>query len=414
MHPGVRANARAVIDVVGIGAAGWESLGKHERHLVTAAARVFGSERQLDLLPGVAGQLRLTWPRPLRPALHELLGDHDEIATVALASGDPLLAGLGSTLIEVFGASTVRVHPAVSSVVLARARLGWPAETAEVIRLVDPGAGALRRQLSPGRRLVVLSRDATTPAAVAAVLCEAGFGASNLSVLSDLGSGQETRLDARADTWPDAVVAALNVVCVTCVPVRVSPLWSHGPGLPDDAYEHDGQLTRRDVRASAVAHLSPVAGQLLWDVGAGAGSVGIEWLRSHPTCRAIAVEEDATRAERIASNAARLGVPDLEVVQGSAPAALRGLVRPDAVFVGGGASLQVIELAWRALTGGGRLVVHAVTLETEGLVVNAWRAHGGELTRIGVEHLEPIGSYVGWRPSRAIVQWSAQKPISGG
>jgi len=401
-----------VIDVVGIGASGWDSLGPAERQLVATAAYVVGSGRQLDLLPPIEGQVRRTWPSPLRPAVGDLLGGHDATATVVLASGDPLLAGVGSTLVEVFGASAVRVHPGVSSVALARARMGWPAETVEVVRLVDPGADVLRRSLSPGRRLLVLSRDASSPAAVLAVLRETGFGASDVTVLADLGSDRESRLDGQPDAWPFGVAAGeLNVVCVTCVPVRASALWSHGPGLPDDAYEHDGQLTKRDLRASALAHLMPVAGQLLWDVGAGAGSVGIEWLRSHPSCRAVAVEQDPTRAKTIATNAARLGVPGLEVVLGSAPEALRELARPDAVYVGGGASPDVLALAWGSLRGGGRLVAHAVTLETEALLIDAWRGHGGELTRILVEHLEPIGSYVGWRPSRAVVQLSVQKPL---
>lgn len=399
-----------MIDVVGIGAAGWETLGPAERQLVGAASRVVGSERQLDLLPARPGQHLVAWPRPLRSALPGLLADHESVGTVVLASGDPLMAGIGSTLIEVFGSAAVRVHPGVSSVALARARMGWPAESTEVVRLTEPAADTLRRYLTPGRRLLVLSRDAGTPTAVAAVLREAGFGASGLSVLSDLGSAVEARIDTSADGWRDAPAPELNVVCVTCVAGRTG-VWSHGPGLPDEAYEHDGQLTKRDVRASALAHLMPVAGQLLWDVGAGAGSVGIEWLRSHPSCRAIAVEQDPARAARIAANAARLGVPDLQVVLGSAPEALRGLARPDAVFLGGGIAPVTIKLGWQALRGGGRLVAHAVTWESEAQLVEASQALGGELTRITVEHLEPLGGYRGWKPARAVVQWSVQKPL---
>lgn len=402
-----------MIDVVGIGAGGWDSLGTRERDLVRAAARVFGSERQLALLPDSPGQHRVPWPRPLRPALEGLLGDHHELPVVVLASGDPLLAGIGSTLVEVFGAAAVRVHPGVSSVALARARMGWAAETVEVVRLVEPGVDAVRRYLSPGRRLVVLSRDTLTPAAVTAALTESGFGASDVTVLSDLGGDTEARVDARADAWGERGVPELNIVCVSCVPSRLSETWSEGPGLPDEAYEHDGQLTKRDLRASALAHLMPVAGQLLWDVGAGAGSIGIEWLRSHRGCRAIAVEHEPARAKRIRLNAARLGVPCLEVVEGSAPAALSGLPRPDAVFVGGGASAEVIDMAWWALAAAGRLVVHAVTVETEALLLDARRTLGGRLTRISVEQLEPLGDYAGWKPSRAVVQWSVQKPLAG-
>ena len=400
-----------MIDVVGLGARGWESLGQDERGLVVSADRVYGSARQLALLPAAPQQQRVAWPSPLRPALAGLLAGHEVRAAVVLASGDPLLAGIGTTLIEVFGAEVVRVHPGVSSVTLARARMGWSAESVDVVRLVVPGADAVRRYLTPGRRLVVLSRDGASPAAVAGVLKEDGFGASRISVLSDVGSEREARLDVEAGHWSDSAAPDLNVVCVDCVAGHASPLWSIAPGLPDEAYEHDGQLTKREVRATALAHLMPVPGQLLWDVGAGAGSVGIEWLRSHPTCRAVAVEREANRAERIARNAARLGVPELAVVTGEAPGALADLPTPDAVFIGGGAGEAAIELAWQALAGGGRLVVHAVTQETERLLSDCWRRLGGQLTRTSVEHLEPIGSYSGWKPARAVVQWSVQKPL---
>ena len=398
------------MDVVGIGAGGWDSLGPEERALVSSAARVYGSRRQLELLPPVPGQQRVPWPSPLRPALHDLLAGHQDSGAVVLASGDPMLAGLGTTLVEEFGAAAVRVHPGVSSVALARARMGWSAETVDVVRLTESGPDAVRRFLAPGRRLIVLSRDRDSPAALAEVLSDAGFGSSAMVLLADLGGADERRWEGLARGWggpaPD-----LNLVCVTCVAEEASGLWSIAPGLPDDAYEHDGQLTKRDVRAAALAHLMPVPGQLLWDVGAGAGSVGIEWMRAHPRCRAIAVERDEARAARIRTNAARLGVPELLVVRASAPAALDDLPAPDAVFVGGGATRDTLELAWDALNGGGRLVVHAVTHETELVVSDLYRRIGGQLTRISVESMAPIGSYSGWKPARAVVQWSAQKPL---
>ena len=401
-----------MIDVVGLGASGWTSLGPGERDLVTCAEHLLGSERQLALIPDTAAT-RTAWPRPLRPALPQLLADHEHTRTVVLASGDPLVAGIGTTLVELFGPPAVRVHPAVSSVALARARMGWPAETVEVVRVCGAGADEIRRLLTPGRRVVVLSRDARTPAAVARVLVDAGFGPSPMAVLSHLGGPQESRVDSLAQRWDgDRAVPDLNLVCVTCSPAYASPLWSSAPGLPDDAYEHDGQLTKRDVRAAALAQLMPVPGQLLWDVGAGAGSVGIEWLRSHPACRAVAVERDPDRAARVARNAAHLGVHTLDVVTGAAPAALGDLPRPDAVFVGGGASDDTFEQAWHALAGGGRLVAHAVTVETEQLLLDQWRRHGGQLTRLSVEQLEPLGGYAGWRPARAVVQWSVQKPLA--
>jgi precorrin-6Y C5,15-methyltransferase (decarboxylating) len=279
--------------------------------------------------------------------------------------------------------------------------MGWSDDTVEVVRLRGDDVDQVRRWLFPGQRLIILSRDADTPAEVAAVLAGAGCGDSAVTVLGDLGSGAETR-----QSDPQRA-PALNVVCVE---VRSgSPSASLVPGLPDEAYEHDGQLTKRDVRASALAHLMPQPGELLWDVGAGAGSIAIEWLRASPRCRAVAIERNHDRAERIAANAARLGVPGLQVVHGVATAALADLPRPDAVFLGGGATTAMLDLVWSALRPGGRLVVHAVTVETEMIIIGCWQRLGGDLTRIAVEHLERIGSYSGWSPSRAVVQWSVVK-----
>ena len=394
-----------MIEVVGIGAGGWDSLGARERALVLGAGRVLGGARHLDLLPEVRGQQRVAWPPDLRGSLPELVAGHAERPVVVLASGDPLLAGVGGTLVELFGPAAVRVHPAVSSVALAAARMGWAADSYAVVRLRGDDVDLVRRELYPGRRVLVLSRDAETPAEVAALLVEDGYGSSTLTVLGDLGAAAETRSDVVAADW-SGPAPALNIVCLQCVADSGATGGSLSAGLPDTAFDHDGQLTKRDLRASALAHLQPRPGALLWDVGAGAGSVAVEWMRSHPTCGAVAVEQHEPRVKRIRGNAARLGVPGLRTVLGEAPAALAGLPRPDAVFVGGGASEAVLAEVWTALRPGGRLVVHAVTLETEMVVAEHWRRHGGELTRIAVEHLEAIGGYHGWKPARAVVQWA--------
>ena len=400
---------RAVIEVIGIGAGGWVSLAKPERHLVQEAQLVLGGQRLLDLLPQFPGQARVTWPSNLRAALPQLVRGHDDKRVVVVASGDPLLYGVGSTLIELFGVESVRIHPTLSSVSLAAARMGWPVGSYDVVRIRTPEADEIRRYLAPGCRLVILSRDGSTPGIVGRLLREAGFGHSTLTVLAEVGSPGEARWD---DSWPTDL-PPLHVLCVTCRPDRLSSAWSIAPGLTDDTFDHDGQLTKQDVRASALAHLRPVPGQLLWDVGAGAGSIGIEWARTHPSCRTMAVERDLARAKRIRLNAARLGVGDLEVVEGEAPGVLCGLPAPDAVFVGGGASTEVIDFSWTALAPGGRLVAHAVTLQTETVLVDAWRRLGGQLTRMSVETMQPIGSYDGWRPSRPVVQWAVQKALAG-
>jgi precorrin-6Y C5,15-methyltransferase (decarboxylating) len=401
-----------VIIVVGIGADGWEGLSPTARGRVERAQVVLGGRRHLNLLPEILGQRRAPWPSPLRDGLPALLATLDPGArVVALASGDPLVSGIATTLITLLGRDRVEVVPAVSSVALARAQMRWPAESHATVSVVGRDLSLLRRELAPGRRILVLSADEGTPRQVAELLLEAGYGDSALDVLGDLGGPEarsrrfeHARLLAGESGEVERDLPRLNVVAVECVgPHRGG--WT--AGLPDDAFEHDGQLTKRDLRASALARLAPVPGEHLWDVGAGAGSVGIEWMRAHPTCTATAVEGDRERAARIARNAARLGVPGLHVVNGRAPDALAGLPAPDAVFVGGGATAPgVLDTCLAALRPGGRLVVHGVTLETEQLLAAAYRDHGGELTRLAIETAAPIGSFTGWNPARSVTQWA--------
>ena len=391
------------IVVIGIGADGWAGLPPQAREAVLAASVVLGGKRHLALLPAVPGQRREPWPSPLRAGLPALLASLGADGAVALASGDPLVSGIGSTLTGLLGRDAVTVIPAVSSVALARAALGWPAESCAVVSLTGADPSLVLRELAPGRRVLVLSADERTPAQVARLLDGAGYGASAMTVLGDLGSDRASRVSATAESW-QAAVPRLNVIALALAGPRAGG-WV--AGLPDDAFEHDGQLTKRDLRASALARLAPVPGEHLWDVGAGAGSVGIEWMRAHPACTATAVEADAGRAARIARNAARLGVPGLRVVTGQAPSALTGLAAPDAVFVGGGATRDgVLGACLAALRPGGRLVVHGVTLETERLLAGAYAAYGGELTRIAVETAAPIGSFTGWAPARTVTQWA--------
>jgi len=389
--------------VVGVGADGWLGMPEAARSVVAEADVLIGSARQLDLVPPVDGQERRTWPSPLSL---DLLDDYAHRAVVVLASGDPLLSGIGTSLVARFGGDRVEVLPGVSSVALARARMRWSAEECEVLTLVGRPFERLVRLLAPGQRLLVLSSDEATPGRVAELLTDLGYGASRLTVLGDLGSDDESRLEGQAKAWSQTA-PRLHVLAVEC---DGPPLGGWTSGLPDDAYAHDGQLTKRDQRASALARLAPQPGELLWDVGAGAGSVGIEWMRAHPACRTVAVEADPERAARIAANARRLGVPDLEVVIGRAPEALAALPDPQACFIGGGGSPEVLDLCRERLHSGGRLVAHGVTLETERLLVDAHATHGGELVRLSVERAEPLGGYRGWAPARAVVQWSWEKP----
>ena len=398
-----------MIEVIGLSARGWSDLPDRLRTLIQQAEVLLGSPRQLSLIPQFSDQQRLPWPSSLREGLPRLLSEVARSRVVALASGDPLLAGIGSTLIEMLGAAAVRIHPAVSSVALARARMGWSEESTQLVRLRGDDLDVVRRYVFPGRRLIILCRDAESPAAVAQLLSDAGYGDSVVTVLGDLDTDAESRIDMAARDWRGSV-PALNVTCVRCAGSHAAA--SLAPGLPDQVFDHDGQLTKRDLRTSAMAHLMPRPGELLWDVGAGAGSIAIEWLRSDPGCRAIAVERDLDRVKRIRSNAEALGVPGLEVLHGQAPEVLASLSKPDAVFLGGGASGETLEHSWLALQPGGRMVVHAVTQETEMIVVDSWKRYGGELSRLSVEHLEPIGRYHGWRPARAVVQWSSIKDLA--
>jgi len=394
------------VTVVGVGADGWDGLPASSRALVEGAESLLGGRRHLDLIPGVAGQERIEWPSPLRaelPALLARLGG----SVVALASGDPLVSGVGTTLIDVLGTERVTIVPAVSSVALARARLGWPAESTTVVSVVGRDVRLVIPALSAGRRLLVLSSDDSTPAAVAELLVDLGWGESRLVVLGAIGGPDESRIESTAAAW-HATAPRLHVLAVE---VRgTGPGWATGGVLPDDAFEHAGQITKRDVRASALARLAPTPGQLLWDVGAGSGSVGVEWMRAWPSARTIALEPRADRVALVRRNAELHGVPGLRVIEAAAPEGLEGLEAPDAIFVGGGATVDgVLDTCWSALRPGGRLVVHAVTAETEAVLLDRYRRHGGELVRLHVERAEPLGTFTGWTPARAVSQWSIVK-----
>ncbi len=394
------------ITVIGIGADGWTSVPEASWHRLLRAGVVLGGARHLAMLPDLPDQVREPWPSPLRDNLPPLLEKYAGREVVALASGDPLVSGIGSTLTALLGEDAVRIEPAVSSVAIARARMRWPSEQVEVVSAVGRDAHAVLRLLAPGHRVLVLSSDAGTPGEVAGLLRDAGYGESRMSVLGNLGTASESRTDGVAETWSHES-PALNVIALVLQGPVVGP---RSGGLPDDAFEHDGQLTKRDLRASALARLAPQPGHLLWDVGAGAGSVGIEWMRAHQTCWTVAVEADEDRAARIGRNAASLGVPTLRVVRGRAPGVLGDLPRPDAVFVGGGATTpDLIATCLEALRPGGRLVVHGVTLETESLLAQLYAEQGGELARISVEHASPVGGFTGWTPARTVTQWAVTR-----
>ena len=393
------------VTVAGVGADGWDGLSARSQSAIEAAGVIVGGPRQLALLPSSVAGRRIPLPRPLLPGLPELVASHAPAGLVVLASGDPMFYGIGSTLVRLFGADQVRVLPHPSSVSLAAARLGWPLDDVDVVSLVGRPLALLQPALQAGRRVLALTASASAAGEIRALLDGRGFGASPVTVLADLGGPAEAV--GPADGSPHSPLAIVAIDCR--LDAGAAPL-PRSPGLPDDAFEEDGQLTKREIRALALAALAPVPGQLLWDVGAGSGSIGIEWMRTHPASRAIAVEPRADRRERIIRNAAALGVPGLVVVPGSAPEALAGLPRPDAVFIGGGVTAEgVVSACWDALDAGGRLVANAVTIEGEIALADWRRRVGGSLTRIAVERAGALGRFTAWRPALPVVQWSVRK-----
>ncbi|MFJ4414922.1 MULTISPECIES: precorrin-6y C5,15-methyltransferase (decarboxylating) subunit CbiE [unclassified Streptomyces] len=403
------------VTVVGIGAEGWPGVPEASRAVLRAADVVFGGPRQLDLLPPECAAVRVPWPSPLRPALPALLAAHDGRTRVVLASGDPMFYGIGRTLTALLGPDAVRVLPHPSSVAHACARLGWAREDVDVVSVVGRPLARIAAALHPRRRLLVLGAGPGTPAEVAALLRARGFGPSRLRVLEQLGGPRErTSPEATADAWDAPDADPLHIVAVECRRAPGAPRLGAVPGLPDEAYAHDGQLTKRYPRAVTLAALAPAPGEVLWDVGGGSGSIAIEWLRTHPSCRAFSVERDPVRAARISENADRLGVPALRVVTGAAPAALTGLPTPDAVFIGGGLTAPgLLDACWAALPEGGRLVANTVTLESEAVLSAARKRYGGELVRLSVAHAVPVGGFTGWRQAMPLTQWLVEKTPSG-
>jgi precorrin-6B C5,15-methyltransferase / cobalt-precorrin-6B C5,C15-methyltransferase len=399
------------LSIVGIGEDGVEGLGASARGLIGAADIVFGGKRHLALAaPLIRGAAR-PWPSPFDGAAGEVLR-HRGRPVCVLASGDPFLYGVGAALARSIDAREMLVVPAPSAFSLAAARLGWSLQHTALLSVHGRTLDLIRPHLQPGARLLVLTSDGDGPAALAALLADLGFGASQLTLLEALGGPRERLRAARAATFDLGAVDALNTLAVEVDAAADARIIARACGLPDRLFEHDGQITKREVRAVTLSSLAPRRGERLWDIGAGSGSVAIEWLLADPLFMgAVAIEARADRAARIHRNAAAFGVPSLEVVQAAAPAALIGLRAPDAIFIGGGASDPgVLGAALGALRSGGRLVANAVTLETEALLMARHVALGGELTRIAIARADAVGERTGWRPAMPVTQWTWVKP----
>ena len=396
------------LTIVGIGEDGIGGLSAAASAAIASAQILVGGKRHLDLV-GAPQAERLAWSSPL-DATFDLIAVRRGMRVVVLASGDPMWFGVGATLLKRFPIDEMAVLPHVSAFALAAAEMGWPLDMVEKLSLHGRPLEALALHLTPGAKLLALTSDGAAPAAIASFLAARGFGGSAVTVLEHLGGSKMRRIAGTATSLPPGPYADLNVTAIECAADAGTFALSRVPGLPDAAFEHDGQLTKRAVRAATLAALAPLPGQLLWDVGAGNGSVAVEWLRAVPHTQAIAIERDAARLARLVHNAKTLGVPQLRAVAGAAPAALVGLPAPDAVFVGGGLSAPgLVDAAWAALKRGGLFVANAVTLEGESVLAELHRSKGGEMRRLAVAHAEPVGPHRGWRAAMPVTQWVGRK-----
>ncbi len=395
------------LSIIGIGEDGVDGLTPKARACISNASLVIGGVRHITLAQSLIRGAHETWPSPIKTALPLILG-HRPNSVAVLASGDPFFNGVGTLLAENLQPHEWHCIPAVSSVSLACARLGWAGQHTPMLSLVGHSLHNLAGHLFPGTRLLVLCADDTTPAKVAAFLTARGFGASRINVLEALG-GPDERIRHRSAAGFD--IDNPHRLTLLALELEGPPSAALVPGRPDDVFAHDGQITKHEVRAATLAALAPIPGALLWDVGTGSGSVAIEWMLAHKRNRAIGIDRHAERLARAGENAQRLGVPGLRLVNGEAPAALHDLPTPDAIFLGGGAHLPgVIQAARDALRRGGRLVANAIALETEAALISAFRQQGGNLTRISVERIDQVGRMSAYRPAMTVTQYIWVKP----
>ncbi|MDU0810919.1 MAG: precorrin-6y C5,15-methyltransferase (decarboxylating) subunit CbiE [Burkholderia sp.] len=397
----------AWLTIVGIGDNGYANLARDAKHALIDAKLVIGAKRHLDMLPIRLSATREEWPIPF--SISKLLTRRYTKVCV-LSSGDPMLFGVGGIITQNLPNDEWRVLPALSSLSLAAARLGWPLQDIIAVSLVGRPIASLRRYLMPKRRLFILSMNGYTPAEIAKELIEHGLELTRMIVFEHLGGIQERCIDTLAKHWTISETDRLNLVALDCrasANVRCHALTS---GLTDETYKNDGKLTKRDIRAITLARLAPRPYERLWDVGAGCGSISIEWMRSDSSCSAIAIESSAVRQRFIEYNRETLGVPGLQIISGFAPDALIGLPEPDAVFVGGGTtSSGVLDTCWENLKPGGRLVVNAVTLQSEAVLIRWRNIHGGTLTRFSVTHAESLSRFDVWRQAMPIMLYEVHK-----
>ena len=407
--------------VIGIGEDGWDDLSADSRELLYKSEIVIGGERHLKMIPGDWEGERIIWASPIREAVTKILdwrpsepGSGKKVAV--MASGDPLCYGIAAKLLRHLPIEEIWIKPALSTFSLICSRVGWSLPDIETLTIHGRPLEMLHTFVQPGAKLLVLNQDEGSPKQAAELLAARGFGKSQITVLEHLGGSKERQFSGQADSWNHPDGAALNAMAIECIAGTRANVLARIPGLPDDAFLHDGQLTKREIRAATLSRLMPVVDQVLWDVGAGCGSVAIEWMRCNPRCKAVAIEKSESRLKMIQQNAFQLGVPMLDIVPGNAPEVLVDLPAPDAIFIGGGLSGgNMLETCWNALNPGGRLVANAVTLEGEQKLlqwqkVNAEKnGASGDLARLAVSHVETIGKFQSWKEVRSVTQLTVIK-----
>jgi precorrin-6Y C5,15-methyltransferase (decarboxylating) len=394
------------LHVIGIGEDGVAGLSPAARTLVQSAEVILGGDRHLALSENTTAE-RLPWPSPFDAMIGVIRGLKGRRAVI-LVTGDPLWYSVGARIAKAIPPAEIVFHPQLSAFQLAAARMGWSMADLETLTVHGRPVAQMIPFIGPDQRLLILTTGAQTPGQIAVFLTERGYGQSRLTVLAAMGGKDEARFDGVAANW-SADVPEFNTLAVECIADAGAQIHSRTPGLPDSAYVSDGTMTKQDIRAITLARLMPMRGALLWDVGSGCGSVAVEWMRAARDARAIGIEPREDRRAMAAENAARLGTPGLRLIEGTAPEGLADLPAPDAVFIGGGVSRQVIEIALSALRLNGRLVANAVTLESEAVLLAARAEFGGDLTRIAVAQAEPVGRLTGWRPAMPVTQWSLIK-----
>ena len=393
------------LTIIGIGEDGWEGISNRARLSIKSAEVIVGSERLLKLLPKTKAEIH-EWPQPFSAMVDRIkpLTSHN---TVILATGDPMNYGVARKLMEFIPFSEMTIIPHISVFSLAASRMGWSLPDCDTLTLHGRPAANFETFIQPEAKLIVLTADASTIPEIARRLEARGFDQSHITVLENLDGNKEHV--SKYSPYTD--YSDLNTVAIQCIASPNAKIYSRLAGLPDDAFIHDGQLTKREVRAATLAALAPAPDQLLWDIGAGCGSVSIEWMRSTRGCAAIAFEHNTDRLNMIAQNMDALGTPRLKVIAGKAPETFLNIPAPHAVFIGGGVgNAGVFETAWDKLRPAGRLVANVVTIEGEMHLYDLQEKHGGDLVKIEISNLTSVGPYRALKPRMAVTQWRVQKP----